>query len=547
MTALLSVQGLSLRAGKPLLLRELSLTLDAGEVALVLGRSGAGKSLLLRACAGFLPEGVAYGGGTLSFAGKPVSCGAGAAKTAKQIQNAAREAGVCWLSQEPDAAFSPYHQAGAQLLRGAYRLDPDERGRRFEKFCRQLALAPHLANAFPHELSGGERARLACAAALASKPRLLLADEPSAAIDLPTVAELLSTIRRAVAEEGLAVLLVTHDFGVARGAGDNPQALVLGKVLGQGEVLAQDSLSALSHSSSKQVQALLQASQVPTRQAVPPQNKSASGESLSVSNLSIRKKSAPLVEVDMTLPSGETSALIGTSGAGKSLIARSLGGLLSFGDGKTRLTVQGTLSLNDKASDKASDKANDKTRTVSLARRPPRAWHRHVQYIAQDPWRSLHPTRKVGAIINEGARNFSLPSEAKSETKRIETLLEEMELPADYAQRFPHQLSGGERQRVALARALAVSPQYILADEITSALDSVSAARVLGMLHQRGQQDGLAVLLVTHDLRRVAGSAETLWVLEAGKLVEQGAAQKVLDAPQSQAGKRLVAAARAMA
>ena len=526
---LIAARGLCLSAGKKPLLRELSCTLAAGEVLVVLGRSGAGKSLLLRAIAGFLPEGVRQTGGRVERTVK----GTGA---------------IRWLAQEPDAAFSPYHRASRQLLAGKPQVSPQEQATRFHAYCQELALAPDLAQAFPHELSGGERARLALAAALSAKPQVLLADEPSAAIDLATVADLLTVLRRATQNEGLALILVTHDFGVAHGLskdGTNVRALVLEA----GSLVAQDSLAALAHRPQASVQALIKATttapETPRQTSSQPTSTTtrktetnpdilqASGLTISLAptahSRQAKAKTKQLLAAELSLHRGKTTALIGASGSGKSLLARTVGGLSAWRDSKTRLVVQGELATSNLR--------------ASAACPVPRAWHGQVQYVAQDPWRSLHPRRRVAAILREGASNFSLPKSAT----RIAELLEELELPAAYAQRFPHQLSGGERQRVALARALAVSPHFILADEITSALDSVSAARVLSVLARLAQENGLGVLLVTHDLRQVAGRAQEVQILEAGKVVESGTAAQVLQTPQSRAGQKLCAAAQAVA
>ena len=537
----LFVEGLSLSAGRKPLLSDVSLRLEAGEVLVVLGRSGAGKSLLLRACAGFLPAGVRQTSGTVQVEG---------------VAARPKHPNLRWLAQDPDAAFSPYHRIQAQLLRGTAQVPPDAQLSRFQNYCEELSLDADLAHAFPHQLSGGERARLAVAAALAAKPKVLLADEPSAAIDLATVTDLLAVLRRAVREEGLALVLVTHDFGVARGAAHAPRALFLE----QGSVVGQDSLATLSGSAHLGVQAVVRAAQAvePTvethkqssrqvssqasRQETSPEGQkptlAASGLTISLAPAlhpwrNRHKAAKPLLEAELALKGGEITALIGASGAGKSLLVRTLAGLTALSDSRNRLTVQGVLSAESMQG----------TIQGQAAKPLPRAWHRQVQYVAQDPWRSLHPSRRVASLLREGAANFALPSTAA----RIAALLEELELPSAYATRFPHQLSGGERQRVALARALAVAPNFILADEITSALDSVSAARVLAVLARLSAESGLGVLLVTHDLRQVAGRAGIVQVLEAGRLVESGSADKVLSRPDSRAAQRLVRAAQAVA
>ena len=537
----LFVEGLSLSAGRKPLLSDVSLRLEAGEVLVVLGRSGAGKSLLLRACAGFLPAGVRQTSGTVQVEG---------------VAARPKHPNLRWLAQDPDAAFSPYHRIQAQLLRGTAQVPPDAQLSRFQNYCEELSLDANLAQAFPHQLSGGERARLAVAAALAAKPKVLLADEPSAAIDLATVTDLLAVLRRAVEIEGLALVLVTHDFGVARGAAHAPRALFLE----HGSVVGQDSLATLSGSAHLGVQAVVQAAQAvePTvethkqasrqvssqasRQETSPEGQkptlAASGLTISIAPAlhpwrNRHKTTKPLLEAELALKGGEITALIGASGAGKSLLVRTLAGLTALSDSRNRLTVQGVLSAESMQG----------TIQGQAAKPLPRAWHRQVQYVAQDPWRSLHPSRRVASLLREGAANFALPSTAEP----IAELLEELELPSAYATRFPHQLSGGERQRVALARALAVAPNFILADEITSALDSVSAARVLAVLARLSAESGLGVLLVTHDLRQVAGRAGTVQVLEAGRLVESGSADKVLSRPDSRAAQRLVRAAQAVA
>ncbi|MGR4001335.1 MAG: ATP-binding cassette domain-containing protein [Alphaproteobacteria bacterium] len=512
-------------APRPRALSNINLNLHSGETLAILGPSGAGKSILARAIIGLLPKGIQQIGGTIRFNNQ----------TLKGENNFAplRNTKIAWLPQDPDAALSPYLSAEKQLLAGASSLSAQNRRQQFQNYAQKLNLKPRHLKAFPHQLSGGERARLLTAACLATKPQLLLADEPSAAIDAATLVEILAVLKQAQQNDTLATILITHDPGVA-------QTCTRVLILDEGQTVQGGSLN--------QLKAI-----PPLATATPPHNHTKPRTKLHASKLVfLTPRSAtpagpatpatPIVQVDdFSLAAGESVALLGISGAGKSSFAQLLANLIKPSSGLLQL---GDLQMSRPQVGRVQVGRAQKNHHKN------REWHKRVQYVAQDPWRSLHPQQRVINSVRLAAsvekQSNTRRSNARNARTRASELLEETGLKPEHAQRFPHQLSGGERQRVALARALASAPDFLLADEITSALDSVTAVRILDLLKDLVRNHGLGLLLITHDLRLAVNLCERILVMDAGRLVENQQLSAFLEAPLSASGGRLLGAARSL-
>ena len=618
MTPLLHIKNLSVAANKKLILDSVSLDIRPGETVAVLGASGAGKSTLARAVIGVLQPGAVRAGGDITFNSETLD-----KKNLPKLRNSE----ISWIPQDPDAALSPYIRTRKQLLKGNSNTAPPLRRRRFRLYAEELGLLPRHLAAFPHELSGGERARLLAVAALAAGPRLLLADEPSANIDAKTLADILRVLGDAAAEQNLATLLITHDPGIALNHAARTLILENGRLAEHGDLRR---LAARPHSRARAFLDALPPLAPPAATPPPAADPAAPGDpaalsdtatpSLVVSRLVLRapRTKKAVVDIgDFVLRRGSATALLGPSGAGKTSLARVLAGLVTPSRGEVRL---------------------DDLR-LSPGRR--REWFARVQYVPQDPWRSLHPQLRAGvsarlaaragrdngaardnsddsiarddsndsdnnvargdrdndssarragrdngtrdddsgdrdngvarddnsdSIVrdndgdsaardtvvrdNNGANGIARDNDSSARLAARDTvvarLFEEMNLAPNLARRFPHQLSGGERQRVALARALARDPDFLLADEITSALDSVTAARILALLARLVGDRGLGLLLVTHDLRCAVRLCGEIVVMDDGKVAEIQTRDDFLAAPRSAAGARLLDAARAL-
>jgi peptide/nickel transport system ATP-binding protein len=376
---------------------------------------------------------------------------------------------------------------------------------------------------FPHQLSGGQRQRIMIAMALIMRPQLLIADEPTTALDVTTQAQILSLIRELREEQGTAVLFITHDMGVVSEIADDVTVLKLGEVM---ETQPVEQL--LRHPRTDYTRDLLRS--VPSHVPRPPSPAASDEVVLSTHNLckvygggglfSRGREVKAAQDVTLTLTHGRTLGIVGESGSGKSTVARCIMRLID--------PTSGQIMVGDE------DIAQMKQRDLKQRRRK-------IQIVFQDPMRSLNPRREVGESIIEGPLNFGVPRNKALE--RARELLELVGLPATAIDRFPHQFSGGQRQRIAIARALAVDPDILVADEAVSALDVSVQAQVLDLLAELQERLGLGILFITHDLGVAAQICDEVMVMQKGQVVEYGPAGEVLGNPQEAYTKALIAAA----
>jgi peptide/nickel transport system ATP-binding protein len=379
------------------------------------------------------------------------------------------------------------------------------------------------AQAYPHQLSGGQRQRIMIAAALALDPVLLIADEPTTALDVTTQAQILKLIKELQSRRDTGVLFITHDFGVVAEIADRVVVMQHGRVVEQGaaaDVLTrprEDYTRMLIRSVPKLIPPAREA-----RPAAPPVIATRDLGKIYVLGgfLSKRHSVRAAEHVNVEVARGETLGVVGESGSGKSTLARCIARLIEPTEGAI------LLGGNDVASGGAAKS---------------RAYRKQVQIIFQDPYRSLNPRRTVGASMVEGPMNFGLSrTEA---TRRARELMRLVDLDPDALSRYPHQFSGGQRQRICIARALAMEPELLIADEAVSALDVSVQAQVLDLFDEIRQRLNLAMLFITHDLRVAAQVCHEVAVMEKGIVVEYGPVADVFLRPQHPYTKALLAAA----
>ncbi len=521
----LSVKHLALRlpagADRRHALEDLSFDLKPREILCIVGESGSGKSLAAQALMGLLPRVVTVEGGEAMFEGMDVL------RLPRRLQRDLRGRRVGMIFQEPLTALNPSMRIGdqvAEVFEAHGMLTPAERRARVLDLAREVRLPEpeRLLQAFPHQLSGGQRQRAVIAMALALEPALLIADEPTTALDVTTQAQILRLIREIQDRRGMAVIFITHDFGVVRDIADRVLVLEKGVAVEHGP--AAEVLERPQH---PYTQALLAA--VPT--GAPPQRPALESEVvLSAKGLEktfrtgrglfMPKREVRAVRgVSFDLHRGETLGLVGESGSGKSTIARLVTRIETPDAGELRLLGEDLGAM----------------RSAEL-----RAGRRRIQMVFQDPFGSLNPRRRVGQAIADGPIAAGVPrAQAMAEARR---LLELVGIDPRSADRLPHEFSGGQRQRIGIARALALEPRVLVADEAVSALDVTVQAQVLELLEDLKRKLDLAILFITHDLQVAAQICDRVAVMQQGEIVEIGPAVEIFARPRHDYTRALLSA-----
>jgi peptide/nickel transport system ATP-binding protein len=510
-------------ADRPYAVQELNLSIAAGETLCIVGESGSGKSLCAHAVMGLLPKAVRpLTGRVLLDAQDLLGLDAAAMRSVR-----GREIGM--IFQEPMTSLNPVMRIDHQIMEtfeAHEALAPAARQERVLALLEEVGLPnpPQIARAFPHELSGGQRQRVMIAIALALEPRLLIADEPTTALDVTTQAQILGLIDRLRKVHGMAVMFITHDFGVVAEIADRIVVMQDGRCVEQGA--ASDVLDRPRHAYTRRLIAAVPSLAPPSRAAVaadaPPV--------LAVERLdkTYRKRSGflrPVREVtaarDVTfqIRPGETLGLVGESGSGKSTVARCCLRLIEPDDGAIHLRG---LPIRE------------------MSARVFRPHRRRIQMVFQDPFASLNPRHRVSRILSEGLIAHGVPREEALARARF--LLECVGLPTQAIDRYPHEFSGGQRQRIGIARALALEPDVLVADEPVSALDVSVQAQIIALIRDLQDRLGLAILFVTHDLRVAAQLCHRVAVMQRGEIVEIGETSSLFTAPQHPYTRQLFAA-----
>ncbi|MDA0223241.1 MAG: ABC transporter ATP-binding protein [Proteobacteria bacterium] len=500
----------------------LDLNIEPGQTMCLVGESGSGKSLSALATMGLLPSVLSPIAGSITLKGQSLL------DASPARMRALRATSMSMIFQEPMTALNPVARVGWQIeevLEFHSDLSKSARRRRVMEMMEAVHL-PDIAKmyrSFPHQLSGGERQRIMIAMALIMRPQLLIADEPTTALDVTTQAQILSLIRELREDQGAAVLFITHDMGVVSEIADDVTVLKLGEVM---EMQSVDNL--LRHPKTDYTRDLLRSvpSQIPRIARVEQSDKivlatgdlckTYGGAGLFTKSREVRAAQ----DVSISLMKGRTLGIVGESGSGKSTIARCIIRLID--------PTSGSIMVGGKD-------------IATLSQKELKPLRKKIQIVFQDPMRSLNPRIEVGQSIIEGPLNFGVPrAEA---IKRARELLELVGLPASAVDRFPHQFSGGQRQRIAIARALAMDPDVLVADEAVSALDVSVQAQVLDLLAELQERLGLGILFITHDLGVAAQICDEVMVMQYGRVVEYGPAAQVLGAPKQEYTKELIAAA----
>lgn len=501
------------------------LELAPNEILCVVGESGSGKSLTARAVMGLLPRPhVQIERGSIHFGEEDL------AKVSEARLRAIRGSDISMVFQEPMTALNPVMTIGDQIDEVFHyhtKLARKERRQRAVALFSDVHLPDpaQIIDSYPHELSGGQRQRAMIAMALALDPKILIADEPTTALDVTTQAQILKLIKELQAEHNTGVLFITHDFGVVADIADRVAVMQQGKLVEAGS--ASKVLNAPEHPYTK---ALIAA--VPSLTPRPPRQQ-AEEPVLKIENLNKTFRSGggflglggkerrvhAADDVELELRRGETLGIVGESGSGKSTVARCI------------------VRLNDADSGKILLEGTDLRPLGRAAMRPYRA---KIQMVFQDPFASLNPRTKIGKIIAQGPLLQGV--QASDAEKRARELLEIVGLDERAYNRFPHEFSGGQRQRIGVARALALDPEVLIADEPVSALDVSIQAQILQLLDDIRERLSLSMIFITHDLRVAAQVCDRIAVMRNGRVVETGVTGSLFADPIDTYTKELLAA-----
>ncbi|WP_166843789.1 ABC transporter ATP-binding protein [Isoptericola sp. BMS4] len=509
-----------------------SLDVREGEVLAVVGESGSGKTVTAKTLLGLLPE-TATTRGAVVLSGRDGGTTDLVRASAAQLR-AARGRDVAMVFQEPSSVLNPVQTVGWQIaegLRAHGDVPKKEARRRAIEVLRQVGIPDpeHRVDHYPHQFSGGQKQRVVIAMALVLNPGLIVADEPTTALDVTVQAEILDLLRRLRDSTGTAIVLITHNMGVVADLADRVAVMFQGKVVEQAPVeeLFADPQADYTRALLKAVPRIGEGTaRAVERAAGRPDGWAESDPVVRAEHLTVtypgrfRQPAFTAVDdVSLDIRPGEVLGLVGESGSGKTTIARAIAGLTPVSDGSLR--VLGT------------EMRGARTRRL----RPMRT---RLGFVFQDPGTSFNPLLTIAECVAEPLvvhGRFASPRAARG---RVDELLEAVQLPRSYGDRFPHELSGGQRQRASLARGLALEPELLVADEPTSALDVSVQARVLELFAELQAELGFACLFVSHDLAVVDLLADRIAVLYRGRLVEQGTGEQVLGSPREDYTRRLL-------
>lgn len=499
-----------------------SFDIKANEIVCLVGESGSGKSMTAHAILGLLPPKVKPLSGSLDFKGRNLLA------LSEPEMRALRGGEIAMIFQEPLTALNPLARVGEQVAETIRihnsALSETEIAARVQELFTQVGLPDPtaLAKAYPFQLSGGQRQRVMIAMALSNNPKLLIADEPTTALDVTTQRQILDLIKDLQRARGMGVLFITHDIGVVADIADHVVVLRHGKVVEQGPAK-----SVLTTPSETYTRELLDA--VPGKGSVQSVTSTAA-PMLEIRNLqkvfntrqgflSPVRKVVAAEGINLTLNKGDTLAVVGESGSGKSTLARMVLRLIEPDSGEILFDGAGVHKMG---------------------REDLRQFRRRAQIVFQDPYASLDPRLKIRESIVRGPMAFGT---SREEANAIAAKwLDRVGLGQQSLDRFPHEFSGGQRQRICIARALALDPVLLIADEAVSALDVSVQAQVLELLSDLKAEMGLSMLFITHDLRVAREIADRIIVMQRGKIVEHATAAELFDAPKAEYTRKLLEA-----
>src|SRR5690625_283182 len=501
----------------------ISFHIDAGEMLALVGESGSGKSLTALSLLNLLPEGCSRQARQLSLNGKDLL------NLTKLEQYALRGSAIGMIFQEPMTALNPLHTVEKQIGEALYlhtKLDKNKIKNKTLELLSKVQLKPEKSflQRFPHQLSGRQRQRVMIAMAMANSPKLLIADEPTTALDVTVQADIMQLLKQLQRELNLAILLITHDLPMVRRYADRLAVMQAGKLIEEGATGAlfenpqapytQQLLAAVLDQtapvSDPNTPVLMQARNIEVAFPTP--------------RTSLLRKPArfkAVRNISLVVRKGETLGIVGESGSGKTTLALAL------------LKLQpatGTIVFSG-------------TQVQHLKGKTLRRWRARCQVVFQDPWSALNPRLTIGQIITEGLLVHQPSLSSTAVAAKLNAMLREVDLPEEFQHRYPHELSGGQRQRVAIARALILEPQLIVLDEPTSALDRSVQHQVLGLLQRLQKEHQLSYIFISHDLQVIRAMSHEVLVMFDGEVVEEGATEDVFQNPQQDYTQRLLEAA----
>ncbi|AXS41647.1 ABC transporter ATP-binding protein [Breoghania sp. L-A4] len=528
-TPVLSIEGLRISlpegADRPFAVDDVSFDLNAGEILCIVGESGSGKSMSANAMMGLLPDLVRPVAGKILFDGMDLL------QLSETELMDLRGRRLAMIFQEPMSALNPLMRVEDQIcevFEAHGLLSPKERRARAIELLDEVGIPEpaKAVRAYPFQLSGGQRQRVMIAMALALEPDILIADEPTTALDVTTQAQILELVRNLQKHRGMAVMFITHDFGVVAEIADKVAVMQEGRIVEAGT--AEAVLDNPQHPYTRKLIAAIPTLRIGAEEGEARKKRPRILEVIGLYKTyrtggGLFSGPARVVEavkdVNLRLEEGETLGIVGESGSGKSSVGRCLVRLMDPDRGNVLLA--------------GTDMAHLKGEALREARKA-------IQMIFQDPYASLNPRARVGRIIAEGPMAHGESREKAY--ARAADLLELVGLDASAIERYPHEFSGGQRQRIGIARALALEPRVIIADEAVSALDVSIQAQVLDLLAELKQRLNLSLVFITHDLRVAAQICDRIAVMQKGVVVEQGPAREIFENPRTAYTRSLIEA-----
>lgn len=526
MSIILKVENLTVMAKKTMLLKSVSFEIQKGEVFALVGESGSGKSLSSLAIMRLLPDALKITAGDIVLNNQSIF------SISEFEMQKIRGRKIAMIFQEPMTALNPVMHIGEQVAEVIrLHLDLDEKNiqEKVVALFEEVALkdTKERYHWYPHQLSGGQKQRVMIAMALACEPELLIADEPSTALDVTIQAQVLELLKEIQKKRALSILFITHDLAVVAQMADTIA------VMKEGEIVETSKRETFFVSPKHPYTKSLLKDAMPLKETR--RTSKESENLLVVKDLKVHfpikkgffKRTQGYTKavdgVSFSIKKGQTLALVGESGSGKSTIGTAVLRLLDIAEGSVVFKDVELLTLSQKAL---------------------QPFRKKIQIVFQDPFAALNPRMTIGEIIREGMMSLGIGSKDKTiQDGYIKELLQKVDLEAEHMYRYPHEFSGGQRQRIGIARALAVEPELIICDEPTSALDVSVRAQVLNLLKKLQNESGLSYLFITHDLSIIPMVADEVAVMKEGKIIEQGRVKDVMNNPQHEYTKRLLEAA----
>uniref|UniRef100_UPI004057A7F7 ABC transporter ATP-binding protein n=1 Tax=Candidatus Electrothrix sp. TaxID=2170559 RepID=UPI004057A7F7 len=545
MDPLLFIENLSLTfcsdqeiGGNSQILFDINLTIEQGKTHALVGESGSGKSVTAMSILRLLED-----VSTVQTKGRILFKDQDLLQLSRKEIRAVRGNDIAMIFQEPMTSLNPVYPIGKQLTEPLIRhrkLSKEEAEHEAISLLERTGIPDpaHRLRSYPHQLSGGQRQRVMIAMALACRPALLIADEPTTALDVTIQAQIIDLIKALQQEFNMAVLLITHDLPLVRKAADTVSIMNKGRIVEQNrtEILFKNpqqdytkkllnAIPRFHHQPAAQGRPLVQLQDINCEFVV-----KRSWEGFFSEKRFKRKKTVvrAVDKVDLTVRQGTTLGIIGESGSGKSTLAFCLLKLQAF-KGSVQYFTEGEEEQGVILSD--------------LNSRQMRPLRKQMQIVFQDPFSSLSPRMTIEQIIAEGLKVHEPSYNKEKRSLLVRQALEEVELDPDMINRFPHEFSGGQRQRIAIARAIILKPELLILDEPTSALDTTIQAQIIALLKRLQKRHGMTYIFITHDLRVLRSLADELMVMRNGKIVEQGMADHIFNQPEQPYTKELLKAA----